>query len=80
MKWNKKVIENKDIAALTAQLHMLCLQGNSAVENIRCVYKLKDTDFIYYESIFDWIDKYHENIIDIDSIENFTLYQPFNEN
>lgn len=80
MKWNKKVIDNKNIKALTEQIHTLCLQGNPTVENLRCVYKIKDSGLMYYITIFDWIDKCHQNEIQYDAIEKFYLYQPFNEN
>lgn len=76
MKFQKQPIELKNLPALNVQFCAAITLANSALENMRCAFKIKDSAVIYMYTIFDWLDAK----IPLDTIESFSIYRQIDEN
>lgn len=62
MKWIKREIKSEDIGAIATQGMAMAKAGNPLVEQLRCVFTLKDDKIIYMIPLLDYIDNPPENI------------------
>ena len=76
MKFQKQPIELKNLPALNIQFRAAIASANSALENMRCAFKIKDSAVIYMYTIFDWLDAK----IPLDTVESYSIYRPIDEN
>lgn len=62
MSWVKQEIKLEDIGAIATQGMIMAKAGNPLVEQLRCVYTLKDDEILYMIPLLDYIDNPPENI------------------
>ena len=74
MKFDKQMIEIKNLPALLEQFKANIKTTNPVIEKIRCIFGYQDSTIIYVYSAFDFIDKY-ETIISNGKLEKFYVYQ-----
>ena len=76
MKFQKQPIELKNLPALNVQFCAAITSANSALENMRCVFKVKDSAVIYMYTVFDWLDAK----IPLDTVESYSIYRLIDKN
>ena len=74
MKWTKQPIKVEDIPKVKRLLENKVRQATPDLENIRCMFKYKDTILFNIYTAFDFINKY-ETLITQSEIIEFYLYQ-----
>ena len=57
------------------KLSQMVIKGDEQIENMRCLYKIDDSNIIYFLTAFDFIDL----DLPIDQVKIFHLYQVINE-
>ena len=74
MRFDKTLIEIKNLPGLRDQLKAQVKTANPTIEKIKCVFGYKDSTIIYAYTAFDFLDNY-QAIIDGGPIEKFYVYQ-----
>lgn len=62
MTWNKRFISLEDVPTIIKQGMQLAKDGNSTVEQMRCIYILEDSKTIYMILFLDFLNNVPENI------------------
>ena len=74
MRYEKTLIEIKNLPGLRNQLQAQIKTANPTIEQIKCIFGYKDSTIIYAYTAFDFLDKYQE-ILDGGQLEKFYIYQ-----
>ena len=69
--WKKITVPLNILPETIMKLKLAITNGDSTLEQLRCVYKTKDEHIIQYLSPWDFID----NVKDIENIQEFYLYR-----
>lgn len=77
MIWKKQPLELSKLELVRKQLIDAVQQGNSQVENMRCVFMYENNPCYYMYTVFDFLDEYEK--IATPSLKCIYLYQLINE-